>query len=266
MTARTVRRQRRKAARKTRQRPRLIGYARVSSDEQARNGVSLSSQRQRIRAYAEANDCELIRVASDDGVSGFKAPDKRPAMARALESIKNSEADGIVAIALDRLSRNAIETMLLIERSEREGWRLIAMDLALDTGTSTGKMTAHVLAAVAQMYRDQISERTQDALNRVAQDGRARSGQIPFGFRTSRGGTRSTKGDRSPLVKHAGEQKILATARRMRKNGRTLQAVADHLNRRGHRTRNGKLWSLKNLWAILDAHDAREEARAEPQG
>ncbi len=184
-------------------------------------------------------------------------------MARALESIKSGEADGIVAIALDRLSRNAIETMLLIERSEREGWRLIAMDLALDTGTSTGKMTAHALAAVAQMYRDQISERTQDALDRVARDGRARSRFIPYGFRTARGGTRSVKGDRSPLVKHDGEQKILATARRMRKNGRTFQAVADHLNSRGHRTRSGKLWSLKNPWAILDAHDAREEARAE---
>ncbi len=66
MTARTARRQRRKAARKTRQRPRLIGYARVSSEDQARSGISLSSQRQRIRAYAEANDCELVRVASDE--------------------------------------------------------------------------------------------------------------------------------------------------------------------------------------------------------
>ena len=263
MTARTARRQRRKAARKPRQRPRLIGYARVSSEDQARNGVSLSSQRQRIRAYAEANDYELIRVASDDGVSGFKAPDKRPAMAKALESIKSREADGIVAIALDRLSRNAIETTLLIERSEKEGWRLIAMDLALDTGTSTGKMTAHVLAAVAQMYRDQISERTQDALDRLAQQGRARSRHIPYGFRTARGGTRSVKGDHSPLVKHEQEQKILATARRMRKNGRTLQGVADHLNSRGQRRRGGKPWDRSNLWAILDSNEAREEARAE---
>ncbi len=266
MTARTARRQRRKAAGKSRRRQRLIGYARVSSEDQARNGTSLAGQRERIRAYAEANDCELVRVASDDGVSGFKAPDKRPAMARALASIKSGEADGIVAIALDRLSRNAIETMLLIERSEREGWRLIAMDLALDTGTSTGKMTAHVLAAVAQMYRDQISERTQDALDRVARDGRARSRLIPYGFRTARGGTQSVKGDRAPLVKHEGEQKILATARRMRKNGRSFREIADHLNRRGLKKRNGKPWNRKRLWEILDAHEAREEARAEAQG
>ncbi len=71
------------------------------------------------------------------------------------------------------------------------------------------------------------------------------------------------KGDRAPLVKHEGEQKILATARRMRKNGRSFREISDHLNRRGLKKRNGKPWNRKRLWEILDAHEAREEARAE---
>ena len=92
-------RNRRKSAKRVRsRRPRLIGYARVSSDEQARNGISLRSQRERIRAYAEANDVELIRIETDDGVSGFKAPDKRPAMNRALTSVRAGDSDGIVAV------------------------------------------------------------------------------------------------------------------------------------------------------------------------
>ncbi len=257
-------RNRRKSAKRVRsRRPRLIGYARVSSDEQARNGISLRSQRERIRAYAEANNVELVRIETDDGVSGFKAPEKRPAMDRALTSVRAGDSDGIVAIALDRLSRNAIETMLLIESSEREGWRLVAMDLALDTGTATGKMVAHVMAAVAQMYRDQISERTQDALDRVAREGRGRSGIVPFGWRTAAGGLRTRKGDRRPLVKHPGEQKTLTSMRRLRAGGKGWQAMADHLNRQGHRTRNGKRWDRKNVWAILDAYDAREESLAD---
>ena len=163
MAARTSRQRRAKTSTKA---TRLIGYTRVSSDEQARNGVSMADQADRIEAYCKANGCELVRIESDRGVSGYKAPGKRPAMRRALAAVKSGEADGIVAIALDRLSRNALEFMKLVEESEKQGWRLVAMDLALDTGTPTGKMTANVLASVAQLYRDQISERTQSALDR----------------------------------------------------------------------------------------------------
>ncbi len=263
MTARTARRQRRKSAPQKGQRLRLIGYARVSSDEQARNGVSLRSQRERIRAYAQANGVELVRIETDDGVSGFKAPDKRPAMARALAVLKAREADGIVAIALDRLSRNAIETLNLVERAEREGWRLVAMDFALDTGTAAGRLTATVRAGVAQMYRDQISERTQDALDRLAREGRARSGIVPFGWRTASGGVRTHKGDRRQLVKHPGEQKILARMLVLGSKGKGPQEIADALNRQGYRTRDGKRWDRKKVWARLDSHHAREEASAE---
>jgi len=262
MTAR-ARRQRRNGAKRSTQTPRLIGYARVSTEDQARNGISLRSQRERIRAYAEANGVELVRIETDDGVSGFKAPSKRPAMARALAGVKSGDADGIVAIALDRLSRNAIETMLLIESSEKEGWRLVAMDLALDTGTSTGKLVAHVLAAVAQMYRDQISERTQDALDRVAREGRARSGIVPFGWRTAAGGIRVRKGDRRPLVKHPEEQKTLAKMRRLRARGEGPQAIANRLNDEKRHTRSGKRWSRVTVWQILDSYENREAAIAD---
>jgi site-specific DNA recombinase len=257
-----ARRRRRNGAKSSGGAPRLIGYARVSSDDQARNGISLHSQRERIRAYAEASSCELVRIESDDGVSGFKAPDKRPAMARALAAVRAGDADGIVAIALDRLSRNAIETMLLIESSEREGWRLVAMDLALDTGTSTGKLVAHVLAAVAQMYRDQISERTQDALDRVAREGRARSRFTPYGWRTAKGSSRVTKGDHAALVKHPGEQKALAKMLRLRAKGEGPQGIANALNEAGMRTRNGTAWSRQAVWLLLENYDVRQEALA----
>ena len=132
-------------------------------------------------------------------------PEKRPAMKRALAAVKAGEADGIVAISLDRLSRNALEFMKMVEESDKQGWRLIAMDLQLDTGTATGKLVANVLASVAQLYRDQVSERTQNALDKLAREGRSRSGDTPYGWRTSQGGTKTVKGDKTPLVKHSGE-------------------------------------------------------------
>lgn len=257
MTA-AQRRRRRQAQSGQRTRPKLIGYTRVSSQEQAEH-VSLRDQTERIEAYCKANACELVRVEADRGVSGFKKPSERPAMRRALEAVESGEADGIVVIALDRLSRNAIATMELIEESEKAGWRLVAMDLALDTGTSTGKMVATVLAAVAQMYRDQISERTSSALATLAREGRATSRHTPYGYWTANGSTEAHKGGNNRLVAEAEEQRTLKKMLRMRDRGAGPTAIARKLNGEGRLTRSGGEWTRQAIHSVIERHLDRQE-------
>ena len=259
MAARTRRRRRNGGSDQARA-PRLIGYCRVSSDEQARNGVSLADQAERIEAHAKASGYQLLSIESDRGVSGYKAPERRPAMKRALAAVKAGEADGIVAIALDRLSRNALEFMKLVDESDKQGWRLISMDLNLDTGTATGKLVANVLASVAQLYRDQISERTQGALDHIAREGRPRSRDLPFGWRTASGKAKTEKGDRARIVKHPEEQRTLAKMLRMDKKGDGPQKIANALNEAGIRTRNGKRWYRQLVHQTLASYEARQEA------
>ena len=119
MTART-RRRRRNGGSDRAQAPRLIGYCRVSSDEQARNGVSLADQAERIEAHAKANGYQLVRIESDRGVSGYKAPEKRPAMKRALAAVKAGEADGIVAIATNDPDQPLIEVPVTLHVRDME--------------------------------------------------------------------------------------------------------------------------------------------------
>ncbi len=257
MTA-AQRRRRRKAGSRTRTRPRLIGYTRVSSQEQAEH-VSLRDQAERIEAYGKANRYGIVRIEADRGVSGFKKPRERPAMRRALAAVESGEADGIVAIALDRLSRNAIATMELIEESERSGWRLVAMDLALDTGTSTGKMVSTVLAAVAQMYRDQISERTSSALAKLAREGRATSRYTPYGYRTANGSTEAHKGGDNRLVADAEEQRMLKRMLRMRDRGAGPTAIARKLNGEDRLTRSGSEWTRQAVHTTIERHLDRQE-------
>ena len=257
MTA-AQRRRRRQARGGARTRPRLIGYTRVSSQEQAEH-VSLRDQSERIEAYCKANAYELIRIESDRGVSGFRKPSDRPAMRRALEAVESGEADGIVAIALDRLSRNAVASMELIETSEKAGWRLIAMDLALDTGTSTGKMVATVMAAVAEMYRNQISERTSSALAKLTREGRATSHKAPYGFRMATGNDTAIKGERNMLVKHAGEQSILRRMLALSRRGTGPTAIARKLNAQGQLTRAGTEWTRQGVYRAIERHLDREE-------
>ena len=73
---------------------------------------------------------------------GFGAGDlQRPAIADALERLKSGEATVLVAAKLDRLSRSVLDFAKLLERSEKEGWGLVLLDLDLDTTTPAGRLT-----------------------------------------------------------------------------------------------------------------------------
>src|SRR5262245_7523834 len=75
---------------------RLVGYTRVSTDDQAANGVSLDARAERIAAHAVAHDCELVQVECDEGVSGKKRPRDRQGLRQALTLIDEGGADGLV--------------------------------------------------------------------------------------------------------------------------------------------------------------------------
>ena len=181
-------------------------------------------------------------------------------MRRALDAVRTGEADGIVAISLDRLSRNVREFLRLVDESDKQQWRMVLLDQNLDSTSATGRMILAVLAAVAQLARDQISERTQSALAHVAREGRSRSRDLPYGWRSARGGARTVKGDKSPIVKHSGEQKTLRKMLKMDERGDGPQVIANALNKSGTRTRGGKLWIRQAVAGIIANYEARQEA------
>ncbi len=97
---------------------RVLGYVRVSTDEQASNGVSLDEQRRRISDYAETQGLSLIDVEADEGISGSKTTN-RPALQSALRRLRKGEARGLIVTALDRLSRTTTDVLSLVARAER---------------------------------------------------------------------------------------------------------------------------------------------------
>jgi len=94
---------------------------------------------------------------------------KRPGLASALEQLDADQADTLVVSKLDRLSRSLLDFAALVERSRRNGWTLVALDLAVDTTTPSGEMLANVLAAFAQFERRLIGQRTKEGVRREAQ-------------------------------------------------------------------------------------------------
>ena len=219
-----------------------VGYIRVSTADQADNGVSLDAQRARIEAWATANGCELVGVHVDTGLSG-KRSDNRPALQAALAEV--TACSGVlVAYSLSRLSRSVADTLAISERLQAAGAELVSLTEKLDTSSAGGKMLFTLLSAFAQFERDLTSERTAAALQHKKQQGQ-RVGQIPFGYALADDGV--------SLVEVPHQQRAITLIDKLRSAGMTLQAICDELETAGILTAKGKTrWTPKTVARIAN--------------
>ncbi len=207
-----------------------IGYIRVSTEEQAAQGISLSAQRQKIEAYCVAKDLELTGIIEESGKSAKDL--KRPGFQKLLGLVKRKEIEAVIILKLDRAFRNTVDALQTTQDFDRQGVALHSISECLDTRSAMGKFFFTLTAALAEMERGIVSERTKAALAHKKANGQC-YGEIPFGY--------ELKDDK--LVKCAAEQKALAKIKRLRKSGFSYQKVADLLNQASVPTRNGKPWA-----------------------
>lgn len=140
----------------------MVGYVRVSTSEQADSGLGLQAQLQALTRAAADRRWQLVSVEADPGVSA--AARRRPGLRRALQLVRGGDADGLVVTRLDRLARSLLDFSHLMDESHRRGWRLVALDLGMDTATPAGGLVAAVMASFAEYERQLISLRTKEAL------------------------------------------------------------------------------------------------------
>lgn len=215
-----------------------IGYLRVSTEEQALSTAGIDAQRARIVDEAARREWDLDLIQD----AGFSAKDlDRPGLQAALARLANRRdpASILVVAKLDRLSRSIIDSASLLERSRREDWSLVALDIGVDTSTATGEMVANMTATVAQFERRAIGERTSVAL-------RARQAR---GIRVGR------------PVSLPGEVRDRIAA--MRADELSLQAIARSLTEDGTPTaRGGARWYPSTVAAVLRSISHENDLRA----
>lgn len=220
-----------------------ICYARVSTLDQAREGVSLDAQEERLRAYCAMQHLEVARVIRDEGVSASKLLRNRPGGELLLAALCACEVQDVVALKLDRLFRNALDALQQIEAWDRAGVTLHLLDMggaSLNTGTAMGRMFLTMTAAFAELERNLISERTRLALE-LKRSKREAYSQTPFGFE---------RVDDS-LVINDSEQRILAQMREWRAGGTSLRAIARELEHRRVATKRGGEWHAATVRYML---------------
>lgn len=223
--------------------PKAIGYVRVSTEEQAAEGLSLAAQRAKLAAYAALHDMGLAAVLADEGLSGKRA-DNRPGLQEALRKLRAGEAQALVVLKLDRLSRSTRDVLDLVDNSDREGWSLHSISEKLDTSSAAGRFVVTILAALAQMEREQIGERTAATMAHMRAQG-LRVGAIPFGY--------DLAPDGRMLVANAAEQSIIREVRALLAQGLSRRRVAQRLNARGLRTKQGRPWTHVQVGRTLEA-------------
>ena len=219
-----------------------IGYTRVSTDQQAEQGVSLDAQAEKIRAMAVAKDVELLDIIVDAGKSAGTL--NRPGLDRLLGLVDRRKIQAVIVTSHDRLSRKLLDQLHLLDRFKRSGVSVISVTESWDTSTAAGQLQTNIMGSVAQHYRDYVSERTRAALAHKKANGQ-RVGTIPFGS--------ALAADGKTLISNPDEQEIITLIQECRAAGYSLQAIADELNRQGHRTRRGSSWRHPYIDNILAA-------------
>ncbi len=138
----------------------VVGYARVSTAEQAQSGLGLEAQRAAIVRWAGERGATLT-IFEDAGITGTSM-EKRPALALALDAARDGAV--LVAYSLSRFARSTRDMLTIAERLKRQGADLVSLTESIDTTTATGRLVFTLLSALTQFERDLTAERTKAAL------------------------------------------------------------------------------------------------------
>lgn len=199
----------------------IAAYVRVSTEEQAESGLGLDAQRSRCSAICQAKGWPEPTFYVDEGISGVKSLDKRPALQRLMDDAQSGLVDVLVISSLDRLGRRLVIVLNLVEElCYHNQVALVSCKESFDTSTPQGTFVMHMFVAMAELERGMISQRTREALaEREKRDGE-HGGGLPYGYM------------RTPYVEEdPNTGPIVRKVFALRKKGLTLRAIGDAVDK-----------------------------------
>lgn len=216
-------------------------YVRVSSSRQVEEGHSLDEQQWRLREEAERRGYEVVKVYSENGVSG-RSVRKRHVFQEMMGGVRYGDYDAIFVTKLSRFARSVKDTIVAVEELQRYGVDLICLEHNIDTTSANGKLFLNMLAAFAQYYSDQLSDQIKDAYRYADQRG-GRVGMVPYGYRHD---------DDGLLEKDDYEQSVIRKICEMTAAGVSRRGVCSALEDGGYRNRRGEVsWNLNVVQRII---------------
>lgn len=213
-------------------------YIRVSTDEQAKEGYSLSAQRERLKAFCIAQDWHDFKFYVEEGVSGRTT--KRPKLKELLQHVEQGMIKTLLVYRLDRLTRSVRDLHNLLDKLEKNGCTFKSATEIYDTSTAMGRMFITIIASIAQWESENLGERV-----RMGQVEKARQGewgaQPPFGYDKVN----------KRLVINLEQREILLDMIEKVKSGYSMRKLALYLEGTEIRPVRGKRWHITSIRDML---------------
>ena len=222
----------------------VVGYCRVSTNNQKEEGT-IELQEKSIKKYAEKNNCELVKIFKDDGVSGGSELENRPGLAELFSYVeKNKEVEGVLIFKLDRLARDLYIQEHLIKKLEGLNKKLISIkEPNLDSKDPMRKAFRQFMGIVSELEKAFITMRLSGGRINKAQKGGYAGGATALGYETK---------DKKLIIheKQAETIRMIFKMKRYKRMG--LREIARELNEKGVPTTRGGKWYAGTIKYILE--------------
>ncbi|AVO22625.1 recombinase family protein [Aeribacillus composti] len=216
-------------------------YIRVSTQEQAIEGYSISSQRQKLTAYSYSQGWEIVDYYVDEGKSAKDLD--RPELKRMLDDIKQHKIDVVLVYRLDRITRSVMDLYELLGIFDKYHCKFKSATEVYDTTSATGRLFITLVASMAQWERETIAERVSMGMAEKVRQGEWHGSEAPYGFYYNI--------ETKELVIDESEAHVVRDIFTKYLDGLSDRKIAIYLNEKKVPTRKGARWRENRIRYIL---------------
>lgn len=214
-------------------------YIRVSTEEQAQEGYSISAQRERLKAFCIAQNWNEHKFYVDEGISGRST--NRPQFKKLMKDIEAGHINILLVYRLDRLTRSVRDLHKILDHIDKYNCVFRSATEIYDTSTAMGRMFITIVAAIAEWESANLGERV-----RMGQIEKAHQGewaaQPPYGF---------YKDDKHKLHQHKDEIEAVKLMVQKVREGFSFRQLSIYMDSTKHKPRRGYKWHIRTLMDLM---------------
>lgn len=214
-------------------------YTRVSTEEQRDYGYSIDGQLRELKDYCKKKKYDVVDIYNDAGFSGKNM--NRPELERLLKDIKNGLIDVIVAIKVDRLTRDGYDGQWLLKECNKYNVLLDLSHEQYDVNTVNGEMMFGMNLLFAQRERKEIGSRTKRGLEEAVRQGKYPT-QVPLGYIRDDEGFLQIDPVSSVVIKDIFE---------LYANGMSMNAIAEKFEKEKRYNKRNTKWREDKILKII---------------